>query len=33
LISKKTYVSGIENDEEIFSPNIVLNGTTGEIFA
>lgn len=33
LASKKTYVSSIENGEEIFSPNIVLNGTTGEIFA
>lgn len=33
LTSKKTYISGIENNQEIFSPNIVLNGTTGEIFA
>ena len=33
LISQKNYISKVENDQEIFSPNIVLNGTTGQVWA
>lgn len=33
LISQKTYISKVENGQEVYFPNIVLNGTTGQILA
>lgn len=33
LISEKTYISNVIDGQEILSPNITLNGITGQIFA
>lgn len=33
LISEKTYISNIIDGQEVLSPNITLNGTTGQILA
>ena len=33
LTSEKTYISNVTDGQEILSPNITLNGTTGQIFA
>lgn len=33
LVSEKTYISNVIDGQEILSPNITLNGTTGQIFA
>lgn len=33
LTSEKTYISNVIDGQEILSPNITLNGTTGQIFA